>query len=65
MALAKDLDLFSAVRTFHVAVVLHDSKYRNFHHISHIVGFLDDHANQILRGSNDHNTVNRQGLEYS
>ena len=64
MALTKDLDLFSAVRTFHVAVVLHDSKDRNLHHISHVIGLLDDHADQILRRSNDHDTLNRQGLEY-
>ena len=49
MALTKDFDLFSAVRTFHIAVVLYDSKYRYLHHLSHIKGFLNDHLNQILR----------------
>ena len=42
MALTKYFDLFSAVRTFHIAVILDDSKYRYLHHLSHIKGFLQD-----------------------
>ena len=64
VALAEYGDLTSAVRTYQITVVLDDSEYRDIHLSCHIVGFLYDHAYQILRGSYDHDAFYRKGLEY-
>ena len=65
MTLTENLNLCSAVRTFYIAVILYDSKYRNLHHLCHVVSFLNDHLNKILRRTYDHDSVDRKGLEYS
>ena len=34
------------IRTYEVAVVLYDTEHRNAHHLCHLVGFHDDHADR-------------------
>ena len=63
VAFAENGQLFAAVRTYEVAVVLYDTEHRNAHHLCHLVGFHDDHAHQILRGRYDHYAVYRKRLE--
>ena len=65
MALTKDFDWSSTVRTLHIAVVLYDSEYRDFHHLCHVVSFLNDHLYEILRRTYDHDSIDWKGLEYS
>lgn len=40
MALSENINLFTAVRTFQITEVLHNAKYRNVHHICHVVSFF-------------------------
>ena len=48
-ALAKDLELFAAVRADHIAVVCYQTNHWDFHALCHVQCFLHDQAYQILR----------------
>ena len=64
MALAEDADLLAAVRAAEVGIVLHEAQHGNVHHVRHFHGFRNDHGHQILRGSDDDDTIHRQALEH-
>ena len=64
MALAKDFDLLAAVRTAQIAVILHDTKYGNPHHVSHFHSLAHNHGNQVLGGGDNDNAIHRNALEH-
>lgn len=57
MTLSKDLDMLFTIRTFHIAHVFNNSNDRYIHHLCHLYGFCNNHRNQFLRGSYDHNAI--------
>ena len=60
LAFSEYRNFFSAIRAFQITEILYDAKYRDVHHFCHIVGLLDDHLYQFLRGCDNHDTVDRQ-----
>ena len=64
MTLAKQLDLFSAVWTFQVAEILHQTEHRHMHHLRHVVRLFHDHLHEFLRGRHNHDSVYRKRLEH-
>ena len=65
MAFTEHRNLLSAVRTFQITHVFNQSQNRNIHLLRHVDRFCHDHRNQLLRGSHNDNTCQRQGLKYS
>ena len=64
LALAEEVDLLAAVGTGEVAHVLNQTDDGDVHHLRHLHGLLDDHADQILRRGDDDHAVDGQGLEH-
>ena len=62
MAFAKELDVLAAVRAERVGHVLHQTEHRDIHHVRHVDGLSDDHADQILRRRHDDNAVKTKVL---
>ena len=63
LALAEEIDLFAAVRAGDIAHVLHDADDGDVHLFSHLHGLLHDHGDKLLRGGDDDDAVERDGLE--
>ena len=65
MAVPENRVLLAAIRTLKIAVILYQPKDGNIHHLGHIYSLCHDHGYQILRRSDDNNTVHGKGLENS
>ena len=63
LGFAEQLDALAAIRAERVGHVLHQTEHGNVHHIGHVDGLADDHADQILRGGDDDHAVQRDALE--
>ena len=64
MAVAKDVDVLAAVGADGVAHVLDQAEDGYMHHLGHLDGLADDHADQLLRAGHDDDAVHRQRLEH-
>ena len=64
VALAEDGVLLAAVRAGVVGHVLDDAEHGHVHHVGHVDGLVDDHADELLRGRDDDHARHGQGLEH-
>ena len=60
MALTKYINVLSAVRTFQIAHIFYNTKYRHIHLLCHIYCLGYDHSYQFLRRGNDNDTIYRK-----
>ena len=63
LALAEEVDLFAAVRAGDIAHVFYDADDGDVHLLRHLHGLLHDHGDKLLRGGDDDDAVERDGLE--
>ena len=64
VALAEDGMLLAAVRAGVVGHVLNDAEHGHVHHVGHVDGLVDDHADKLLRRRDDDHARHGQGLEH-
>ena len=63
LALAEEVDLSAAVGAGDVAHVLHEADDGNVHLLGHLHGLFHDHGDEVLRGGDNDDAVERDGLE--
>ena len=64
VALAEDGMLLAAIRAGVVGHILNDAEHGHVHHVGHVDGLVDDHADKLLRRRDDDHARHRQGLEH-
>ena len=65
LALAEEEYLLPAVRAGDIAHVLHQADDGDIHLFSHLHGLFHDHGDELLRGGDDDDAVERDGLEHA
>ena len=65
MAVAKHMDVLAAVGADGVAHIFDQTQNGHMHHLGHLDGLADDHADQLLRAGYDNDAVHRQRLKDS
>ena len=63
LALAEEVDLSAAVGAGNIAHVLHKADDGNIHFFGHLHGLFHDHGDEVLRGGDNDDAVERNGLE--
>lgn len=64
VTVAENLDFRTAIGANDVAHVFDEPEHGYGHHSRHIDGFFDDHRNELLRRSDNDNSVERDRLEH-
>ena len=64
VAFAVDLERLTAARALDIAVIFDETEHGHIHHFRHFDRFGDDHGDELLRGGDDDDAVERDGLEH-
>ena len=64
VAFAVNLERLAATRALDIAVIFDETEHGHVHHFRHFDRFGDDHGDELLRGGNDDDAVERNGLEH-